>query len=267
MRTIAGLAPVEGTRLHFEVAGEGPAVVLLHGRGLGRRMWQPQIEAFASGFRVIAYDLRGQGDSPSGTNAYSHADDLARLLDHLGLERAVLIGCSMGGGAAINFAVQHPRRVRALIVAGSSLGGHRWSPAFAATLGSLARIAAEQGAAAATEAYLATPLFAGMRALPDGETRLRAIVRPEDGARWNEPDLGRPLVPPARERLGAIAAPTLVIVGERDVEDMQAIAEILGREIAGARTVKLAGLGHLPSLEDPASFNRVVREFLLSLPD
>jgi pimeloyl-ACP methyl ester carboxylesterase len=257
-----GFAPVEGTRLFHEVSGEGLPVVLVHGRGLDHRMWAPQVDALSAGHRLVRYDLRGFGRSPSGGNAYSHADDLAALLDHLGIDRAVVVGCSLGGGAAVNFAVLHPRRLLGLVTVGGSLGGFPWSQAFQDMFREAHRIALESGPQAANEFYLGSSLFAHAHHSPEVERRTRELLRDDDGAHWTRPDLGRPLSPPASERLGSITAPTLVVVGEYDVPDMLAIADILAGRVPGARKVLLDGLGHLPSLEDPGRFNRLVLEFV-----
>ncbi len=258
----SGFAQVEGTRLFHEVSGEGPAVVLVHGRGLDHRMWAPQVAALATRHRLVRYDLRGFGRSRSGVNAYSHADDLAGLLDHLGIERAAVVGCSLGGGAAVNFALLHPARLLGLVTVGGSLGGYAWSREFQDTFREAHRIALESGPRAANEFYLGSSLFAHAHHSPEVERRTRELLRDDDGAHWTRPDLGRPLSPPAMERLGTISVPAQVMVGEFDVPDMLAIADILAARIPRARKVVLDGLGHLPSLEDPARFNRLVLEFL-----
>jgi pimeloyl-ACP methyl ester carboxylesterase len=260
--TQTGSASAEGTQLHYEVSGDGPAVVLLHGRGLDLRMWAPQVAAFETSHRVVRYDLRGFGRSRSGKVPYTHADDLVRLLDHLGIDRAALVGCSLGGGAAVNFAVLHPDRLLALVPVGSSLGGYAWSPAFHETFRETQRIALESGPRAANAYFRRSPLFSTTHRNPALEVRLRELMRGDDGAHWTAPDLGRPLVPPAIERLGNVTAPALVVVGEHDVPDIQRIADVLTERIANARKVVLPGLGHLPSLEDPERFNQVVLEFL-----
>ena len=89
-------------------------------------MWEDQIEALERAHTVIRYDLRGFGRSAPGTAPYTHADDLAGLLDHLQLDRVSLVGLSLGGGAAINFAATHPQRVEELVVVDPSLGGFSW---------------------------------------------------------------------------------------------------------------------------------------------
>ncbi len=261
-----GYAPVEGTSLYYEVTGDGPAVVLLHGRGADHRMWEDQFAALAGRYRVVAYDLRGFGRSGQGENHYSHAADLDALLDHLGLERVVPVGLSLGGGAALNFAVLHPDRIRGLVTVDSSLGGHRWSPEFTAMMAHFERVAADSGVEAAKELYLASPMLGRLLAHPTAGERLRAMLRDYSGWHWVNADRGLPLEPPAIARLASIRVPTLVIVGEHDMSDFHAIAATLASGIPGARRVMMEGLGHVPSMEDPARFNTLLLGFLDGLP-
>src|SRR5262245_48758389 len=105
-----GFAPVAGTRLFYEVKGAGPAVVLIHGGQLDSRMWDDQFDALAKGFTVIRYDVRGYGGSFQPDRPYSDADDLAGLLDYLETQKVHVVGLSLGGRIAVDFAVAHPKR-------------------------------------------------------------------------------------------------------------------------------------------------------------
>ncbi|MCI0575581.1 MAG: alpha/beta fold hydrolase, partial [Chloroflexi bacterium] len=121
-------AEVNGTRLYYEVAGAGPPLVLIHGYTLDTRMWDDQFEAFAQHYQVIRYDLRGFGRSAMPTGeSYTHHEDLKALLDHLGLARAHILGLSLGGGIAVNFALAYPEATQSLILVDTSvLGGFEW---------------------------------------------------------------------------------------------------------------------------------------------
>lgn len=103
-----GFAPVKGTRLFYEVAGSGEPLVLIHGGQLDSRMWDDQFETFARSFRVLRYDIRGFGGSPIPEAPYSNAEDLAALMDYLGMAQAHLVGLSLGGMVASDFAVARP---------------------------------------------------------------------------------------------------------------------------------------------------------------
>jgi pimeloyl-ACP methyl ester carboxylesterase len=261
-----GYAAVEGTSLYYEVSGTGPAVVLLHGRGADHRMWADQVPLLARRYRVVNYDMRAFGKSPAGESSYAHADDLAALLDYLGIDRAVPVGVSLGGGAAVNFAILYPQRVRGLVAVDSSLGGFGWSREFNAWMEAVQRTAVESGVEAAKSMYVDSLMFAGLASRPGASERLREIMKDYSGWHWVHEDRGRPLKPPAIERLGSIGVPTLVVVGELDAPDFHAIASILEREIPGARKVVLSGVGHVPNMEAPERFNDLLLEFLDRIP-
>jgi 3-oxoadipate enol-lactonase len=225
-------------------------------------MWDDQMDVLSERFTVVRYDLRGFGRSPASTESYAHADDLLALLDRLGLGAVDLVGLSLGGGAAINFAILHPNRVRRMVVVDPSLGGFKWSAGFGAAQAALRAAITERGIEGGREAWLAMPIFRETLARPAAAARLRAQVADYSGWHWSHPDVGRALTPPAIDRLGSIAAPTLVVVGERDVPDCHAIADTLARGIAGARKVVIPGAGHLANMDEPEAFNRALLDFL-----
>jgi len=122
-----GFAEVNGTRIYYETAGSGHPLVLIHGYTLDTRMWDDQFETFAQHYQVIRYDMRGFGKSAFPTDEnYTHPDDLRALLEHLEIEHAHILGLSMGGGTAIDFALTYPEVADALISADSILEGFQW---------------------------------------------------------------------------------------------------------------------------------------------
>lgn len=155
-----GFAEVEGTRLYYETAGSGPPIVLLHGFTLDHSIWDGQMDAFAASHQVIRYDLRGFGQSPPPSAPYAHVDDLKALLDYLGLARAAILGLSMGGGIAIDFALACPELTRTLIPVDSVLDGYRWSREGRATRRAAAALARGGDLDGARETWLADPFFA-----------------------------------------------------------------------------------------------------------
>jgi 3-oxoadipate enol-lactonase len=231
-------------------------------------MWDPQWEAFQQGHRVVRVDLRGFGRSPYVPGTYSHPADLIALLDELELGPAALVGVSLGGGVALQVAVARPDLVSALVLVGSGLRGHDWSE-------NVTR-AWDEEEAAFERGDLDTAVEINLRTWVDGPYRLPGEVDPAvrqrvgemqrralelyaDGGATAEEEA---LVPDVADRLGEISVPTLVLVGELDVSDMQAIAARLQREIPETRGAKIAGAAHAPTMERPDEFAELVLRFL-----
>jgi 3-oxoadipate enol-lactonase len=262
MIPLQGMAPVAGTHLAYEAAGDGPCLVLIPGFTLDMRMWDDQLDALAGQYRVVRYDMRGFGRSPMPEEMpYRDAADLLALLAHLGIERATILGLSYGAGVALDFALSYPDAVRALILVSSAVGGWTWSAAWSAQAGPVWTAARELGIAAARERWLALPLFGPAREQPTVASRLREMVTDYPGGHWVH-DPQEYLQPPALERLGEIGAPTLVVIGERDEPDFKAMAAALEQGIAGSRRVVLPGVGHMLNMEDPEQFNGLILRFL-----
>lgn len=267
LRAHTGYADVNGTRLYYEVAGTGAPLALIHGFSLDTRMWDDQFAALAERHRVVRYDARGFGRSaPFGDAPYTHAEDLAALLHHLDIPRAAILGFSLGGEIAIDFALAYPGMTRALIPADATLGGHRWSASWDTHVGPVWKTARSTGIDAAKALWLALPLFAPAREQPAVGAHLATMVADYSGAHWLGGDPHRRSDTPAIERLGEIGAPTLVVLGERDEPDFQIVADTLAVRVPGARKVVLPGTGHMANMEAPDRFNPVVLQFLTTLP-
>ncbi len=260
-----GYAPVNGGRIYYEVTGGGSSLLLVHGFSLDTRMWEDQIDVFARRYQVICCDVRGFGRSDPPTEPFSQAGDLRALLSYLGVDRTAILGLSMGGGIATVFSLLYPDATRALILADSNLWGTRWSPEGVAQWDAVERAAREHGVDAARRLWLNHPFFAPAMERPNVAARLRRMVEEYSGWHWINPDLEIGISPPPARRLGEIRAPTLVLVGERDVPDFRRISDVLAAQIPGARQVILPGVGHMSNMEDPDSFNRIVLEFLEGL--
>jgi len=260
----AGFADVNGTRLSYEVIGAGPAVALLHGFALDGRMWDDQVEALArQGYRVVRYDARGFGRSaPPTAEPYAPADDLKALLTHLGIAYACIVGLSMGGRVAVEFAIAYPDATDALIAVDSGLSGCPNPPALRAFYGSVSSRAREEGLERAREAWLAGPLFGPARERPDVASRLTRIASDYSGWHWTHADPSRAPSPPAVQRLGEIQAPTLAVVGALDIPYFHTVADALFEGVPDACKAVVPGAGHLCNMEAPAAFNKLVLDFL-----
>jgi pimeloyl-ACP methyl ester carboxylesterase len=248
--------------LYWEAAGAGPPVVLVHGNTFDARMWDDQFTVLAKRFRVIRYDVRGYGRSSVPTGPYRNHEDLAAVLDAHGLPRAAVVGLSMGGGIASAFAVDQPERVSRLVLIDSTLGGHKWSPEVFEVLEGPPRTAREQGLAAGKEQWLTGALFALAREQPNVIARIREMVDDWSGWRWVNADPQVGLDPPAAARLGELAMPVLVLVGERDLADFQEIAERIARGAPNAQRVVIPNVGHMSNMEAPAAVNQALLAFL-----
>lgn len=255
--TESGYAEINGGRLYWEAAGAGEPLVFVHGFTLDTRMWDDQWDVFADKYRVFRYDARGFGQSSLPEGPFSHQDDLHALMQQLGVDRFHLVGLSMGGAIALDYAVMYPQDLLSLVLVDSGTGG----PPSPHARG-FAEIAKAQGLDAAKAAWLVDGLFLPARRDPDVTRRLEAIVETYSGWHWTTASIEQITPdPPASQRLHDVVAPTLVIVGELDVPRMQDNADVLSK-IPGSRKVVIADAGHMANMEKPAEVNAAILEFL-----
>jgi 3-oxoadipate enol-lactonase len=252
--------------LYAEVAGEGPAVVLVHEGICDSRMWDREWQEWSPSFRLLRVDLRGFGNSPLEPGAFAQARDLIEALEAQGMERAALVGVSLGGRVALEVALARPELVSALVLVAPGLPGHEWSQ-------DMRDAWAEEEAAfeagdldAAVEASLRTWVDGPRRRPEDVDPQVRASVG-EMQRRAYELAVGvedeeELLVDDLAQKLGEIRVPTLILVGEEDQPDMHAIAERLAREIPGARLERIEATAHVPSMERPREFDELALPFL-----
>jgi 3-oxoadipate enol-lactonase len=242
-------------------------IALLHAGIADSRMWAPQLESFGREHRVIAPDLPGFGTTPIESDVVDNRAFVRAALDEAGMERAVLVGTSFGGRVALELTLESPERVSALVLVGAPIDGQEWSP-------EVQRFAEEEEAAfargdfdAAVEPNLHLWVAGPRRTLDDVDPAVTELVRDmqrniyvlQDG----HDDLQVvPLDPPASQRLGEVMVPTLVLTGDEDVADIHATAARLATEIPHAERATIAQAAHLPNLERPDEFDRVVLGFL-----
>jgi pimeloyl-ACP methyl ester carboxylesterase len=258
----------EGVALHVEVAGAGETVVLLHGHTLDLRVWDDLVTALVlRGWRAVRYDQRGHGRSGSPPVGYrwgDHAADLAAVLDATGGAAAHLVGLSKGGGIALELALRRPELVRSLVLVATLVPDHPLSEELRASFRELARrIHADGVQPALRQAWLTHPLLASAHATPGARERLEAMVLTFPAGEYlaatrDAPDRDWRL----SDRLGEVAIPTLVVVGERDIADFRTMADTLAAGVPGGRLEVVAGSGHLVPLERPDETARLVSSFL-----
>ena len=257
-----GYFKVNDGELFFESAGDGEAVVFLHGFGLDSRMWTGQFQVFQSKFHVIRYDLRGFGRSslPAGA-AYAHEDDLYALLSNLGAAPAHLVGLSMGGRTALRFAATYPKSVRSLVLADSALDGQSWTEDWQKRWSGMCEAAKAGNVADAKRQWFEHPLFDSARANPSCASQLARIVDGYSGWHWHNRDAARVPSPPLAQRLREVRVPSLVINGERDLADFQAVGNLLAEGLPAVRRLVIRGAGHMVNLEAAEEFNAALLEF------
>lgn len=261
-----GSLDVPGGSLFYEMAGEGPVATLIHPGLWDSRTWDLQVPVLLdAGFRVLRYDLRGYGRSSRLTGEpYSHVRDLAALLDALDVTQTLLVGCSLGGAVAIDFTLEHPDRVQALVVAASGLGGFegleeendwwevRDGPIEAAIkAGDLDRAQ-----------DLRLEIWALLGTSDDAGRRIREIAFDNIHEITIDESAEEELDPPAAMRLGEIDVPTLVLIAEYDPPFQRRGCELIAHGILGARKVTIEGADHVINLRQPEAFDRVVLPFL-----
>ncbi len=243
-------------------------MLLVHEGICDSRMWEPQWQTFPRAHRTIRCDLRGFGRTPIPAETYSNAADLARLLEALALGPVAVVGVSLGGLTALDLALARPDLVSGLVVVGAPLPGHQWSDAVR-RFGEREDAALERGDIDdAVEANLEMWVDGPQRAPDDVDPELRRRVGEMQRRAfelqlpvWEDAD-DELLTADLERRLGEIAVPALICVGELDVGDMHQIADRLAAEIPGARSARIAATAHVPSIERPAEFDRLVLGFL-----
>lgn len=259
----SGLAEVNGTKLYYEMAGSGHALVLIHGGGADRRVFDDQFEPFAAHYKVIRYDLRGSGKSEVPQTRYSNTQDLYALLRYLKVDKAYVLGLSRGGGVAFDFALAHPDMVDGLILQSANLSN--MPSAYKDMISSAARAGREEGIARAVDIWLNDPYQGPDPKNTAARMRVKEVLHDNLATFlyfWGGPIAAEPGARPAAERLTEIHAPTLVIAGERDNVDARANYDHWAKGIPHAKKVVIPGGAHLNNIDNPKEFNRVVLEFL-----
>lgn len=259
-----GTVDLPGARLAYEQRGNAiHTIVLIHGGLVDMRLWDLQAEPLAAmtGRRVIRYDQRGFGKSTRTPGFYSPADDLLAVMNALNVDKAELVGLSIGGQIAIEFALAHPERVEKLVLVSSSVTGmpSNDDPALKPIW-----VNARQGNIdAAIDLWIQHPLFKSDTTDPLYDSMMRTMLRDNlhtwsDGATYRDQQWASP---PAYERLSEIHVPTLIIRGDHDVPDILAVATVMSQRIPGAQLITFPSATHHLNLQHPADFTRTLASF------
>ena len=260
------ISVIDGIDVGYDDVGSGLAVLFTHAFPLNRTMWAPQVSAMVERCRCVAADFRGFGDTaPVGPYTMArYADDLAALLDHLRIDRAVVVGCSMGGYVAFAFWQRHASRVRAMVLADTRPGAD--TDEGRARRQSLIDLARAEGSTAV--ANIQIPSLVGKTTRDrrpdtyDAVHRMMAQAKPEGIVGALEAMMARPDSTPL---MASITVPALIVVGDEDVPTPVQESRAMHDAIAGSRLEIIKEAGHLANMERPAAFNHVLTEFLGSL--
>jgi pimeloyl-ACP methyl ester carboxylesterase len=265
----SGYVDVGGARLYYEEAGEGLPLVMIHGGLLDYRMWDGQFEVFARSHRVIRYDVRAHGLSHADSVEFADHEDLRHLLDSLRVDSAIVMGLSMGGQIAVDFALTNPERVGALVLVGSGMSGWDFDSDEIVRYFEELTAARDTGDFGALIEVFTQWWCDGPHREPeqvDSAVRRRVLeMLAGSRQRWELAPFVRMMDPPAAGRLDEIRASTLAVVGSIDVRDVREIADHIVEQIAGARRVVIPDVAHMVNMEQPDVFNDVVAEFLSGL--
>lgn len=246
----------DGVSVHYDIAGEGPTVLLTHGFSASSAMWRDNVPALTkAGWRVVTWDMRGHGRSASPDDATCYSAeltvaDMVALLDAAGAEEAVIAGMSLGGYMSLSFHLAHRARVRALMLIDTGPGFKKdaarkaWNER-ARGRGDDFLVRGEAALSDSVEARMQTQNFTGLKHAAYG-----MLAQNSSDVIHSLPD---------------IAVPTLVVVGDRD-EPFLAASDYMAAKIPGARKAVIADAGHASNVDQPQAFNAAVLEFLGGLP-
>ena len=271
-QTKSGFVNIDKAKIYYEIAGKGMPLVMIHAGVADCRQWNNEFAEFSQSYQVLRYDMRGYGKSEPVDSEFSHLSDLVSLLDALGIhEPLVMMGCSMGGGLAMDFALRHPARVRGLVMVDAGPSGLKLDVATPPQFAD-AEKAFENGNLDLVAEIETQIWFDGMGRTP-GQVNpaMRKLLYEMDRlALTHEARQLGTLLPntetPAVERLKDLDIPVLIIVGSHDTPYIRAAANYMEEKLRSARKVIFEDAAHLPNMDQPHEFQQIVQDFLDRLP-
>lgn len=266
----SGFVSIDNAKLYYEVAGAGTPLVMVHAGVADSRQWDNEFTYFSQSNQVIRYDMRGYGKSEPVDGEFSHMSDLVSLLDTLGVhEPIVIMGCSMGGGLAMDFALSHPSRVQALVMVDSAPSGLELDVPTPAKFAE-AEKAFESGDLDLLAEIETQIWFDGMGRTPEQvNAAMRKLLYEMNRLALSHEvkGLGKRLPnteTPAFDRLERLGMPVLIIVGSHDTPYILAAADYMKEKIKSAVQITIEDAAHLPNMDQPQEFQNIVEQFLSS---
>ncbi len=262
-----GYASVNGTKLYYEITGKGTPIVFIHGIFSDTRNWKYQTDFFSKKYKVICYDGRGYGrsDLPDSIHPFYQYEDLKCLLDYLKIKKAIVVGHSMGGVTAMDFAVHYPERVIALILAeGSSHSEEIWGKTsdVSEQLRLVWKILAEQGIEAGQKAFLEIPMIQISLKNNMAAEIIRKMTTESPGWKWHLHNKKQNYLLESLEILKKFQPPTLVLYGEYSPDLYFKAMSKVAETIPNAKLLQIKGSSHCLNLENPDDFNKAIANFL-----
>ena len=259
-----GVAKFGQSEIYYELAGAGePTVILIHGGLLDCHMWDGQFELLAKTNRVLRYDADAHGKSPLPPDAYWDHASLRQLMDKLGIDRAVLVGLSLGGRIAIDLALEEPERVEGIVAVSSGLSGYQFgSEYFVKNQDAMIQAWRAGEFDAVVEAFQRSWTDGPYRHPEDVNPEVREKVRAMARNGLEHAMEGRLIDPPATDRLDELQLPMLVVIGELDMPGIHDIAQRIVSANPNAELVEVPGVAHMVNLEAPERFDELLLEFL-----
>lgn len=268
INTETGFATINKAKIFYTRSNPQNAetIVMVHAGICDHRMWDTQVAHFAQNFQIITFDIYGFGQSGAPGGEFSFHEDIIALLDHLNIESALFMACSLGGAITLDVALMHPDIVKGLILVASAIAGYKYEGE-RHPLGEKIDEADDRGDLEAINEFEIQMWVDGKGRKPgDLDPEMRELVldmnlialKTDDDFWEHEIEVD----PPAIERLSEIQMPTLLIYGDLDLPASIERIDILEKGISGAKKVLMPATAHLPNMERPDEFNQIVDDFL-----
>jgi len=268
--TQTGFAEINGTKLYYEITGTGTPLIFLHGFTCDHRNWNPQIEHFAKNYQIITYDARGHGKSslPDST-PYSYVEDLEALINHLEIDKAVLIGHSLGGAPVFFYAKDNPDKVLGLVLAeGGPFFGDpaivdtSLIPSYFNEFYTAIKIARTKGLEEGKAAWLDMHPMKDAAVNPVSSELLKTMIAEYSGWHWLNRDPQKRNPEGTIEMLEGIKVPTLIVAGDNSHPVLKEMVLLQAKNIPNSKKITLENSNHMLNIENPVQFNNELERFL-----
>jgi pimeloyl-ACP methyl ester carboxylesterase len=267
-KKVQSLKTRDGCQLVYEIMGNGPPLILIHGWTFDRTMWSLQVPDLSQHFTTISYDRRGCGDSGGEPDLRLEVDDLNDLLDHFSIDHAFLLGMSQGGRVALRYAITHPERVKAIILQAAPLDGYtpQTTQQDQLPINHYSLLVKQGEIKTVRDEWLQHPLMHIPTPNPAIKRQVRKIINRYSGQDLTD-DMAERMTFPINiaDNLDQITKPTLLIEGNDEIASLKDVANKMLEGIQGCKKVVINGGGHLINFIKPKKYNQIVIDFLNNL--